>query len=137
MTQAERLIRNLCEERRLTLIEQERAALKAFSTSTPWSHLPSRVRELVLEHRRLEKRQVAICKAIKDLGYSIGYQPAPGKSLDQKDGSQRRVAITEGFVNRRVRVTKLRTEATIESLGKSATEAQGILKGLRLALGKV
>lgn len=137
MTQAERLIRNLCEERRLGLLEHERKFLKALAPERPWRDLSNTVKGLVNEHRRLEKRQTAIMGSLKTLGFSPHYSPKPGRALLVANYRDQTGAAQGLFARRREAVKALQTTAVIASLGKSATEARAILEKLQKDLAKI
>jgi hypothetical protein len=140
MTQAERLIRNLCEERRLALLEGERAAIKGVPEKHTWMELSPRCRELVTEYRRIEKRQGVIRKLVKGYGYaphSYSFAQSARPALDLINHGQRVAAAKESYARRQEAIRTLRTNATIASLGKSARDAQGILKRLQADLAKV
>lgn len=137
MTQAERLIRNLCEARRLAVLAEERATLQAWKASVSWKRLPAAVRAAVVELGQLRKRMATLEQVIRAAGFQVGYDPTAGKSLDLKDAGARRAVVMEGFARRRERIAALRTEATIASLGMSAADARKILHDLQAALGKI
>jgi len=136
MTQVERLIRNLCEERRLGIIDLEREAIKAAPESVPWKDLPAAIRKAVTEYRWLEKRQSELTSRILKAGF-LTYNMHVGKSLDLRDYKQRQTSVREKYNTRREQIQKLRTDATIASLGKSAVEASGILAQLQKDLAAV
>ena len=136
MTQAERLIRNLCEERRLQLVEGERQALKDEPEKTPWKDLTSYVQRAVTELRFLDKRRLEMKHRIIKAGYNE-WNAGPGKALSKIGHSKTLEGIRKRYADRRTAIQKLRTDATIEALGKSATEAQGILLRLQKDLRKV
>lgn len=138
MTQAERLIRNLCEERRLGLLEAERDLIKRLPQQHTWSQLPPKVQSLVTEYRLCEWRQLAIQKDLARRGYHThGYglnKKKPSLALKNHDDQVRQAKAL--YERRRAAVVQLRTSATIEALGKTAQEAQGILKQLQRDLAK-
>lgn len=138
MTQAERLIRNLCEARRLEIADEERTALRNFKEGDNWDELPARVRALVHEYTRLETRQAQIVKTIASAGYQAhSHAIRPNHSLTYKDRDARRARVQGGYRRRLDAVQKHRTDATVASLGKSATEARAILTKLQADLAKV
>lgn len=136
MTQVERLIRNLCEERRLGITEGEREAIRKVPESTPWKDLPATIRKAVTEYRWLEKRQQELTSRILKAGFQ-SYNPHVGKALTLTNHSERQAAVRKRFDTRRQAIQKLRTDATIASLGKTAVEAQGILTQLQKDLAAV
>lgn len=136
MTQAERLIRNLCEERRLQLVEAERQAIRKVPDATPWKELPESIRKTVGEIRILEKRVGELKTRLRQAGYHQ-YSPVPGKALHRTDKEQKISQIKAAYGVRREKITALRTTATVNSLGMSATDAKAILLTLQTDLAKV
>lgn len=136
MTQVERLIRNLCEERRLGITEGEREAINRVPLQVPWKKLPAHVRVAIQEYRRLEARQDVMKRRVTQAGY-LAYNMRVGKPLAVLGRDQKVATMREKYTARRVAIQKLRTDATIASLGKSAVEAQGILTQLQKALAAV
>ncbi len=137
MTQAERLIRNLCEERRLQLIESQKAALHQVPERHEWRKLPPRVQGLVIRYCQLEDEQDRVKASIGRAGYVVHYGLKRKKSLQLKDHAMRQAQVRSRYTLRLEAIQKLKTDATIAALGKSATEAQTILLGLQRALKKV
>jgi len=136
MTQVERLIRNLCEERRLGILEVERTAIKQVPESTPWKDLPKPVQAAIREYRFNEKRQKKMQDRVKRAGYQ-SYDMYVGKALQLAGRDGKIVTLRAKYDARRQVIQKLRTDATIASLGKSAVEAQGILTQLQKDLAAV
>jgi len=136
MTQVERLIRNLCEERRLGVVEGEREALKTLPESVVWSKLPPRIREAVRLYRFHEKKQAHMRQRVAGAGFQT-HNMFIGKKLDLAGRDVRSAAIRKRYEARRVAIQKLRTDATIASLGKSAVAAQGILTQLQKDLAAI
>jgi len=136
MTQVERLIRNLCEERRLGILEGERTAIKQVPESTPWKDLPKQVQGAIREYRFIEKRQKEMQDRVKRAGYQ-SYNMYVGKALQLTGRDGKIVTLRAKYDTRRTAIQKLRTDATIASLGKSAVEAQGILTQLQKDLAAV
>lgn len=136
MTQVERLIRNLCEERRLGILEGEREAIRQVPDAVSWNLLPMWVRAAVREYRKLEKRQKGVQERVRRAGFQ-SHSLYVGKPLALVNHPQRQTAVREKYNLRRAKIQKLRTDATIASLGKTAVEAQGILAQLQKDLAAV
>lgn len=137
MTQAERLIRNLCEERRLELVESQKAALAQVPERQEWRKLPPKVQGLVIEFTQLEARQAAIRKRLKAMGYVTHYNIQRKTSLQLRDHDSKQQQVRGRYSSRFEEVQRLKTTATIASLGKTAQEAQGILQKLQKDLKRV
>ena len=136
MTQVERLIRNLCEEQRLAIVEREREALRILPTQVPWTQLPRRVQEAIRQYRKLEKQQKGMQELVRRAGYE-SYNMYAGKPLSLLNHRQRQDTVKATYEARRQKIQKRRTDATVASLGKSAVESQAILKQLQKDLAAV
>lgn len=136
MTQVERLIRNLCEERRLSLIAEEKTAITKIKDSIPWGQLPSSTQKLVTEWIRLQRRQNVIERLIQRRGLrSYGFHI--GGALNRIGHDQEVRDTRTNFNRRRELIQQLRTDVTILTLGKSASESAAALKELQRRLAKI
>lgn len=137
MTQAERLIRSLCEERRLQLVVEERAALKGFKETHSRREVPAKIRSLFKQLIHVREQLQRIDRQIKDAGYLTHSVTASMKTFHLTDRDTRRRAITDGFASRRDQIQRLKTNVTIATLGKSASECQNVLRGLQAKLQEI
>lgn len=136
MTQVERLVRNLCEERRLQILSGEREAIRQLPEQKAWKDLPTPIRAAVTEIRRLEQRQKKLTAKITAAGFQ-SYHVYVGKPLSLLRYNERQAEVRTRFEARRAVIQQLRTDATIATLGKSAVEARVALVQLQQKLAKV
>lgn len=142
MTAAERLVRNLCEARRQQIEDMRRAALKdaeKIRERVPPSELPAGVRRALQEHDRAQAAVRRAKKQIAAAGFSIPYNYTPGHAIAYTQNrlakaKQEIEAMTE---ERRRKLLKLRTDATIDTIGKSPAQVRERLERLRRDVAKV
>lgn len=137
MTQVERLIRNLCEEKRLQIVEQERERIKAVLEEEPWRDLTPLIQRTVLELRTLDKREAKLKARLTKAGYHTHYNLRVGHALHRTGTEDEKRAVRIRAESRRIRVSQLRTGTTIDTLGKTAVEASKILQTLKAQLAKI
>lgn len=138
MTQVERLIRNLCEARRLAIRQDERTALKGFKESETWQELPAKVKRLVARYHRYSTQAEVARRAIQTAGYTTNYNLRPGgKEFYRSNRDAARTALKARFDRRCEAIQTLRTDSTVEALGMTAVQGKSVLATLQAALAKV
>ena len=140
MTQAERLIRNVCEARRQQVLDEQRQAIKGVPEYLPLRMAPVAVRRAVRAYHAAEQRKREAEKVVAAAGFESGYylgHSRRGRDLKLSNVDTRKREINAAQAKRLERIQQLKTNATIASLGKTAIEARAVLQALQADLGKV
>jgi hypothetical protein len=144
MTTAERLIKNICEQRRLELIEMRKTEIDIVSADMPFRKLPKVVqnafRKLVRLHPQVKRAE----KLIERHGYStsmdndseIPEEVSPVRSMYQHRDAKKS-AINKRFEERLRTLENLRTSAHIKVLGLPADKARAHLLEVQQKAAKV
>lgn len=136
MTQAERLIKNLCESKRLQILEAERTAKQTAPRDVPWKAVPAIVRAHLLEYRTAVKRVEALKKKITKAGFQY-YPVRPGRRVNLYDPSRLRDGVTHAADVKRTRLKAVQTAATIASMGQPPEKQRIVLEELQKALTRL
>ena len=142
MTAAERLVRNLCEAKRAQIEQARREGLKKaqkINDKVPPSKLPMGIRQALKDYDHAQ-RMVAHAKKMLDAhGFTIPYGYVPGGSVSYtrsvRQGAEAKV--TAEAETRIAKLMKCRTDATIDTIGKSPAQVRERLEKLRRDVAKV
>ena len=137
MTEVERLIRALAKGREAQTFEEERDDMKRIPESVSLDKAPKAVQSAYKRLRAAQVEEKAAKAVIEKAGFYGTFYGGPITSLRYSDVRERQETVKQRHAARRERITKLRTEAAVEALGKTPKEAGDILCGLRAALVKV
>lgn len=143
MTTTERLIRNICEQKRGELITAKSKELETIEQEVDFASVPKRIQSAMLEHAKITERAKVLSTLVDGAGYDMPREScscdgeAPKKvqkdyALRQRENS----AIAERFEKRFSRIAQLKHEATVATLGKTNAEGKPFLETLQKELGK-
>lgn len=143
MTAAERLVRNLCEAKRQQIEAKLRDELKQaekLSDGRAVRGLPANVRKAVANYVLSHRMERDAKKVIEDAGFSVPYDGHRGIAVLSYRSSVRTATKEKAKAGAQVRLDKLarlRTDATIDTIGKSPTQVRERLERLRRDVAKV
>lgn len=138
MTTAERLVRNLCEETRRRIEQDRQAALEKVPSEISVASLPKRVRTALSRYYQLQKESQRYASVLEAAGistYEAGRRPV--MKVTNKGRRDADAAIRLAAEVRLRAVSALRTNATVEMIGKSPAKAAASLQKLQRDLAAI
>lgn len=138
MNQAERLVRNLCEDARRRVQASKTASLDKQQFTTPLKKLPIPVRRALMEINMLTPRMKAARAVIESAGYA---EPSCGQitqelSIEYTE-RKRQTSIIEREHDANLQdIATLQNEANVMLLGRNGKDAKPVLDKLQRDLKK-
>jgi len=139
MTQAERLIRNLCDDTRRSINQDKDRETSDDAARVPRKDWPLPVRRAVDALRSLAETERKHRQVIKGAGFDVPDTDEPVTHLNPpyKERATRKSAGYKRAQDRTAVVQRLQADAIVKTLGKKGGEARTVLEQLQKDLAKV
>lgn len=139
MTQAERLIRNLCDETRRAITAEKETAVADSAFTVPLTDTSVAVQRAVRVLADLTVQERKAVAVIVAAGYEVpnAEDAITHLTLPYKERNAGKSAAYRQANARLASVARLQSDAVIKSLGKKGADARGVLEQLQKALAKV
>lgn len=143
MTTTERLIRNICDQRRGEVISAKSKELETIEREVSFADVPRKIQSAILEHAKITERAKELATLVDKAGYDLPREScncdgeAPVKIQKDYALRQREIsAVGERYEKRFSRIAQLKHEATVATLGKTNAEGKPFLESLQRDLAK-